>query len=201
MAKNKLGSALISHKVLVKRAAAEKRANEHRLAKQLSIGGPAAAKKKRKAAEAAANASVSAKAKAKAKGKQRATYPFESDDTVLLIGEANFSYAKALISGAEGRVGHPAHLVLATSYDSEEVMEQKYPDGKENVEWLRAHGAQVDFGVDAGALDKCKAVTGGSKGKGKGKGKSKATEQRWSRIVFNFPHAGELHARARLKPS
>lgn len=171
----------------MKRREAEKRANDHRLAKQLSIGGPGVKNAKRKAAEAAANASVSAKAKAKAKGKQRATYPFEADDTILLIGEANFSYAKALVNGTDGRAGHPAHLVLATSYDSQDVMEQKYPDGKENVEWLRAHGAQVEFNVDAGALDKCKAVSGGSK---KGKGKSKAAGQRWSRIVFNFPHAG-----------
>ncbi|KAJ9120205.1 hypothetical protein QFC22_003105 [Naganishia vaughanmartiniae] len=98
--------------------------------------------------------------------------PFEADDTILLIGEGNFSYALSLLSPPHS---HPAHLVLATAYDSEQVCYQKYPDAEDHVRRIREIGARVEFGVDAGKLAKSKAV---------GKG------ARWSRIVFNFPHAG-----------
>ncbi|KAJ9121026.1 hypothetical protein QFC24_005007 [Naganishia onofrii] len=98
--------------------------------------------------------------------------PFEADDTILLIGEGNFSYALSLLSPPHS---HPAHLVLATAYDSEQVCYQKYPDAEDHVRAIRERGARVEFAVDAGKLGKCKAVGRGA---------------RWSRIVFNFPHAG-----------
>jgi 25S rRNA (uracil2634-N3)-methyltransferase len=108
-----------------------------------------------------------------AKALARATVAIAPDDTVLLLGEANFSFARALV---EGR-GHAGHLVCATAYDSEKEALDKYPDAAENVAALRARGARVAFGVDAGALDKSHKVVG--------KG------PRWSRVVFNFPHVGK----------
>lgn len=108
-----------------------------------------------------------------AKALSRATVPIACDDTVLLLGEANFSFARALI---EGR-GHAGHLVCATAYDSEKDTYDKYPDAAANVEILRAAGARVAFGVDAGALERSHKVVG--------KG------PRWSRVVFNFPHVGK----------
>ncbi len=108
-----------------------------------------------------------------AKALARATIAIAPDDTVLLLGEANFSFARALV---EGR-GHAGHLVCATAYDSEKEAMEKYPDAAENVAALRARGARVAFGVDAGALEKSHKVVG--------KG------ARWSRVVFNFPHVGK----------
>lgn len=107
------------------------------------------------------------------KGKAKAIIPFTSDDTILLLGEANFSFALSLISHHH----HPAHQILATSYDSEKVCFEKYPDAKDIVRGLQEKGVGVEFGVDGGALEKCKKV---------GKG-------RWSRVIMNFPHAGELY--------
>ena len=46
------------------------------------------------------------------------TNPFEKTDTILLLGEANFSFAVSLISAPHM---HPPHLICATSYDSEDV--------------------------------------------------------------------------------
>ncbi len=112
----------------------------------------------------------------KSKGKQRLTYPFEPTDTILLVGEGNFSYSLSLLLPPHS---HPAHLVLATAYDDEFTCYEKYPDAKEIVEKIQGLGARVAWGVDAGRLGKCKAV---------GKGK------RWSKIVFNFPHAGKSTA-------
>ena len=97
--------------------------------------------------------------------------PFNSTDTILLLGEANFSYTLSLIAEPHNI---PVHQLLATSYDTERECYLKYPDGEGNVKKLRDAGVKVEFKVDAGNLEKCKAV---------GKG-------RWSRVIFNFPHAG-----------
>jgi 25S rRNA (uracil2634-N3)-methyltransferase len=97
--------------------------------------------------------------------------PFTSTDTILLLGEANFSYSLSILTSHS----HPAHQMLATSYDTERECYLKYPDGEGNVAKLREAGVKVEFKVDAGNLEKCKAV---------GKG-------RWSRVIFNFPHAGK----------
>lgn len=117
------------------------------------------------------------KKKGKGKGKavnpnQKPVVPFDRADTLLLLGEANFSFTLSLLSPPHS---HPAHQVLATSYDTERECYLKYPDGEGNVRKLREKGVKVEFKVDAGNLEKCKAV---------GKG-------RWSKVIFNFPHAGE----------
>lgn len=101
----------------------------------------------------------------------RATIPIAHDDTVLLLGEANFSFACSLLLR-----GHAGHLICATAYDSETECEEKYPDAAANISTLRTAGARVVFGVDGGALEKSKEV---------GKG------HRYSRVVFNFPHVGK----------
>jgi 25S rRNA (uracil2634-N3)-methyltransferase len=101
------------------------------------------------------------------------TYPYEATDTILLVGEGDFTYTLSILSPPHN---HPAHRVLATAYDSEEECYSKYPTAKETVAQIRVLGARVEFKLDAGAIEKCKAV-----------GKAKT----WSRIVFNFPHAGE----------
>lgn len=108
-----------------------------------------------------------------AKARGRATIPIAADDTVLLLGEANFSFARALV---EGR-GHAGHLVCATAYDSEKDAYDKYPDAEANVDVLRKAGVRVAFGVDAGALERAHKVVGRG--------------PRWSRVVFNFPHVGK----------
>jgi hypothetical protein len=100
--------------------------------------------------------------------------PFSPSDTILLLGEANFSFSLSLLSLPPAFRPLPHHI-LATTYDDEKTCHAKYPDAKAIIEELRAKGVRVEFGVDAGALEKCKTV---------GKG-------RWSKVVFNFPHAGE----------
>jgi len=116
----------------------------------------------------------------KIKGKAKLqTYPFDRDDTILLIGEANFSFALSLLSAPHS---HPPHLILATSYDSEETCFTKYPDAESHVAAIRAAGARVEFDVDARYLDRYPSITG-SQRKG-------TNGERWSKIVFNFPHVG-----------
>lgn len=140
------------------------------VAPEMSIPMPPSSKsqKKKKAQQAHAN--------------QLPIVPFDKSDTILLLGEANFSYTRSLLSPPHSM---PPHQLLATSYDTERECFLKYPDGEAIVTDLRARGVKVEFKVDAGNLEKCKAV---------GKG-------RWSKVIFNFPHAGEFLFLRRLHPS
>lgn len=123
---------------------------------------------------------------AEQKGKQRrtqnarsSTVPFRPTDKILLVGEGNFSFTRALLVDPPSVLEHlPPANVTATSYDSEEDCYAKYTDARQIVDIVRSHGAQVLFGVDATRLHGSPALKG----------------RRWDRIVWNFPHAGELLA-------
>ncbi|TXT15917.1 hypothetical protein VHUM_00420 [Vanrija humicola] len=166
MAKGRLRSSLVGHQAnaaySAKKAKAAAAAKVKAAASKISVPERKALKKQRQLREQRERAGEPA----------AATIPFARDDTVLLLGEANFSFAHALVIGR----GHPAHLVCATAFDSEEETYDKYPDAKAHVAALRAAGSRVAFNIDAGALDRAHKVVG--------KGR------RWSRVVFNFPHAG-----------
>lgn len=113
--------------------------------------------------------------------------PFFRDDTILLVGEGNFSFTLALLSAPHS---HPPHLVLATSFDSEDEVCRKYPDAADILAQIRAlAGVDADrilaFGVDAGRLHRTEAVTGGAK--------TEHAKQRWSKVWFGFPHVGAGH--------
>ncbi|WOO76687.1 25S rRNA (uridine-N(3))-methyltransferase [Vanrija pseudolonga] len=166
MAKGRLRASLAGHQAntayAAKQAKAAAAAKVKAAASKIALPERKALKKQRQLREQRERAGESGEA----------TIPFARDDTVLLLGEANFSFAHALVVGR----GHPAHLVCATAFDSEEETYEKYPDAAAHVAALRKAGSRVAFNVDAGALDRAHKVVG--------KGR------RWSRVVFNFPHAG-----------
>lgn len=176
----KLKAALASQQHSVAKLAARKRAQAAEDAKRASIKASVDGVKKGKKRAKAAASKMANEAKSegleqitKSKAKKKPpTIPFDKQDTILLLGEANFSFSLSLL-----REPHnvPAHQILATVYDSERTTLEKYPDAAENIRLLKEEGVRVEFGVDAGALEKCKAV---------GKGR------RWSRVIFNFPHVG-----------
>ncbi|KIM70098.1 hypothetical protein SCLCIDRAFT_12698 [Scleroderma citrinum Foug A] len=136
-------------------------------------------KAKKKADHAAQVAEQKGKRKppnAKGKSNPLHTIPFRPTDKILLIGEGNFSFARALLVHPPAALEHlPAAGVTATSYDSEEDCYAKYSNAREIVEILRNRGAEVVFDVDATKLHKYPAFKG----------------RRWDRIVWNFPHAGK----------
>ncbi|KAF8504961.1 hypothetical protein BU17DRAFT_58182 [Hysterangium stoloniferum] len=137
-----------------------------------------------KTKEAAKKATVkqALKPSAKSRGKRpaqrvkKATIPVAASDTILLIGEGNFSFARALfISRCESIAHLPPSNVTATAYDSEEACYEKYPDAQDIVKDLRERGVTVIFDVDARRLDSHKELK----------------KRRWKRIIWNFPHAGK----------
>ncbi|EJC98661.1 uncharacterized protein FOMMEDRAFT_143085 [Fomitiporia mediterranea MF3/22] len=152
--KTKLKAALSSHQA--------------RLAKNLK------AKKQLAAGSKPKDLSSGTKDKRRPTNKKRPTNPFQPTDTILLIGEGNFSFAQALLSHPDLQY-LPAKNVTATAYDSEQKCYDKYPESHRIVSDLRNRGVELLFSVDATALEKCKALRG----------------KRWNRVVWNFPHAGK----------
>ncbi|KAJ2930629.1 hypothetical protein H1R20_g6464, partial [Candolleomyces eurysporus] len=131
-------------------------------------------------------ASGSGLSQAKGKGKEKATsaaqpstakpvVPFKPTDKILLIGEGNFSFARALVIDPPSELAHlPPVNITATTYDSEEDCYSKYADAQEIVVALREKGVKVLFGVDGTRLDRATGIKG----------------KKFDRIMFNFPHAG-----------
>lgn len=120
----------------------------------------------------------------KGKGKQKMTpgpprkplIPFKLSDKILLIGEGNFSFARALVYNPPAELRSlPPGSITATAYDSETECYEKYPEAQEIVSLLKEKGVEVLFGVDGTRLEKHTALKG----------------SKWDRIVWNFPHAGE----------
>ncbi|PFH48391.1 hypothetical protein AMATHDRAFT_149970 [Amanita thiersii Skay4041] len=150
-------------------------------------------KEKQKAAQAAQAAEQKQRHKAKAQGKgkgkataPRQTIPFRSTDRVLLVGEGNFSFARALMQlyqdeAAGGNGGSsrstfmPPTNITATTYDSEVECCTKYPGAKDIIQEISAAGVEVLFDVDGTKLEKVHGLKG----------------RKWDKVVWNFPHAGK----------
>lgn len=146
-------------------------------------------KNKQKAAQAVQAAEQKLKKKGQpnrdAKGKSKAapitlstlrpTIPFHPTDKILLIGEGNFSFARALVVDPLSELAFlPPGNITATAYDTEDQCYDKYPEAREIVAEIVEKGVEVLFGIDATRLEK------GPKFKSRS----------WDRIVWNFPHAG-----------
>jgi 25S rRNA (uracil2634-N3)-methyltransferase len=96
---------------------------------------------------------------------------YTSKDIILLVGEGNFSFARSL---CENYLEEGAENLTATCYDTESVLYEKYGDeAKDNVSLVREYGGTVLFEVDATDMPK------------------DIKKNRYTKIVFNFPHAGK----------
>jgi 25S rRNA (uracil2634-N3)-methyltransferase len=118
-----------------------------------------------------------AKGKAHAQAQHTAPIiPFNADDRILLIGEADLSFARSLIEH------HSCAHVTATVLEKDvEELGGKYPHVIENITVVEKEGGELVYGVDAMKMG---AWTEGGKG---------ASSQRvggMDKVVFNFPHVG-----------
>ncbi|KAF8963945.1 hypothetical protein BDZ97DRAFT_1818700 [Flammula alnicola] len=121
-------------------------------------------------------ADVKGKKKVVSGSSRRPTIPFKPSDKILLIGEGNFSFARALVENAPAELRLlPPGSITATAYDTEKECFEKYPEAEAVVSLLRIKGVEVLFGVDGTRLEKHPALKG----------------RRWDRICWNFPHAGK----------
>ncbi|KAI9225037.1 hypothetical protein BC828DRAFT_394862 [Blastocladiella britannica] len=137
----------------------------------------AAKKKQGKKSTPAAAAGAAKSTKAQQQQKPTATptvrrdhIPYTLEDDILLVGEGNFSFALGLAS-----LLGSGEKILATAYDSRDVVLAKYPDAAAITEdFESALEGKCLYDVDATHLAKCPALRG----------------KRFSKIVFNFPHVG-----------
>lgn len=96
---------------------------------------------------------------------------------VLLCGDADFSYAAALISHLDSTVE-----VTATAYEDEEDLLARYPYAAATLEKLRAADTRLGFGIDARSLRRYFPT------------------DTWDRVVFNLPQAPpEVKARNHIQ--
>lgn len=99
--------------------------------------------------------------------KPKAYIPFGPLETLLLIGEGDFSFACSLI---RSDYILPDNLI-ASSLDSEEEIVRKYPNGRLNLDFLSQQGVRVLHGVDCTQLEK-------------------TVKDSFQNVMFNFPHTG-----------
>lgn len=72
------------------------------------------------------------------------TIPFSPEDSILLVGEGDLSFSRALVEH------HYCENVTATVLEKDlEELTAKYPHVKENVELIEAEGSKVAYGIDA----------------------------------------------------
>ncbi|KAI8848109.1 hypothetical protein BC829DRAFT_444048 [Chytridium lagenaria] len=79
---------------------------------------------------------------------------FNDNDKILLVGEGNFSFARSLCDILGPKV------LIATCYDSEETLKEKYPESTENIEAITLAEGKVMYGIDAKGAYKASAAKG-----------------------------------------
>lgn len=113
---------------------------------------------------------------------QRSMLPLRNirGNHILILGDGDFSYARSLITAAEGLSGE---ALICTVYEDEETLKERHPKAEENIRFLREAGALVMFSFDATKLSNRYL---------RGKLPDEMRDHiHISRIIFNFPHTGE----------
>ncbi|KAF3986447.1 hypothetical protein FT663_04799 [Candidozyma haemuli var. vulneris] len=114
----------------------------------------------------------------------KALIPFERHETLLLIGEGDFSFASSIIKGQQIE---PKNLI-ATSFDSKEEVLTKYPGAEEHIQFLIDEGVNVLHQVDATNIPfTMKLVNANRK---RTSVKLFNPYKKLNHIMFNFPHTG-----------
>ncbi|ONH79633.1 Ferredoxin-fold anticodon-binding domain-containing protein 1 [Saccharomyces cerevisiae] len=117
--------------------------------------------------------------------------PFEKDETLMLCGEGDFSFARSIV---EQNYIESDNLII-TSYDnSVNELKLKYPHTfEENYQYLKDLNIPIFFQIDVTKLVKSFKI---SKNNTWFKIISRLSDHRWGNkplqnIVFNFPHNGK----------
>ncbi|SMN20592.1 similar to Saccharomyces cerevisiae YIL096C BMT5 Putative protein of unknown function [Maudiozyma saulgeensis] len=121
------------------------------------------------------------------KQREASVIPFQSDETLLLIGEGDFSFARSIV---EQGYMKPENLI-ATSYDASITeLNLKYPNTfQDNYDFLIEEGVKILFQTDATKLVRSMKIS-------KHTPWTKIMGPEWrnkylNNIMFNFPHTGK----------
>ncbi|CAN8097438.1 unnamed protein product [Discula destructiva] len=101
------------------------------------------------------------------------TIPFSPEDAILLVGEGDLSFSRALVEH------HYCENVTATVLEASlEELTEKHPHVAENVDYIEGDGSKIIYGVDAKKMGPWIRKAG------------KESVGIFDRIIFNFPHVG-----------
>ncbi|KAJ0407941.1 hypothetical protein ATCC90586_006313 [Pythium insidiosum] len=95
--------------------------------------------------------------------------------SVLIVGDGNFSFARAFLRKNAAAIGDSSIRVVATSLDTHEELLTMYPNAGGILDELHNGGVKVIHGINATRLETYDALGPAS----------------FDRIVFNFPHFAE----------
>ncbi|KAF2730374.1 hypothetical protein EJ04DRAFT_579918 [Polyplosphaeria fusca] len=159
----------------LKRDEARKFAKHHKAAKNTSTSTPSSSKAPK------TKPTMPTSPPKKPQASQKPDSPFGTYDHILLVGEGDFSFARALA------LHHGCANVTATSWDSEDEVREKYPQFASIREELQSLTPPVPIhhSVDARKVDgyqglRCRREEEGEE------------EEGWDVIGFMFPHTGGL---------
>jgi 25S rRNA (uracil2634-N3)-methyltransferase len=103
------------------------------------------------------------------------TIPFSPEEKILLIGEADLSFARSLIEH------HMCTNVTATVLEKDlQELSEKYPHVVDNIAEMEKAGGKIQYGVDATKMSPWLVGAKGDKGR----------LGVMNKIFFNFPHVG-----------
>ena len=124
--------------------------------------------------------------RARQQAKEANFIPFDKNETLLLVGEGDFSFAKSIL--IQGYI-QPENLIV-TSFDaSVNELKLKYPHSfEDNYQYLVNLGVKIFFQIDATNLIKTFKLSKHTPWK-------KIMGKQWhfkylQNIMFNFPHTG-----------
>ncbi|CCH59513.1 hypothetical protein TBLA_0B06920 [Henningerozyma blattae CBS 6284] len=118
---------------------------------------------------------------------QKKFIPFNIDETLLLVGEGDFSFAKSII---EENYIKPENLIVTSFDNSINELKLKYPNSfEENYKFLVDENVKIFFRIDATNLIKSFKIS-------KKNPWIKVLGPMWKfktlqNIMFNFPHSGK----------
>jgi 25S rRNA (uracil2634-N3)-methyltransferase len=104
------------------------------------------------------------------------TIPFLPNDHILLIGEGDLSFARALVQSL-GCV----HVTATVLEKDRKELEDKYPHVGVIVEDIENGDGKIVFGVDARKMRRWQVKVDGGR---------EVRVGRMDKVVFNFPHVG-----------
>lgn len=121
----------------------------------------------------------------------------KSAHRVLVVGDGNFSFARAFLRSNTEKIASSEIAVTATSLDSREELLQMYPNSGAILDELQRGGVRVIHGVNATKLKEYPVLlTDSSAAASEDDNGTAATTASgapllFDRIVFNFPHYAE----------
>ncbi|CAL9737110.1 25S rRNA (uridine(2634)-N(3))-methyltransferase [Monosporozyma servazzii] len=125
--------------------------------------------------------------KARQQAKESTFVPFGKDETLLLVGEGDFSFAKSIIMQDYIR---PENLIVSSYDASVNELKLKYPHTfEDNYKYLTDLGVKIFFQINATNLIKTFKLSRHTPWK-------KIMGKEWQskylqNIMFNFPHTGK----------